>query len=121
LRLMSEVDAPALGLNFDPSHLYRADEEPAEVARAWGDKIVTSHFRDCASRDRQVGPPPTQVPGRGEVDLRGTLAALVEVGYSGPLNLEVIGAKEYSVSKAMGIAAEARGYLHRLLQEVGVA
>lgn len=119
LRLMSEVTAPALGLNFDPSHLYRADEDPPQVARSWGERILTSHFRDCASRERAVGPPPTQIPGRGEVDLPGTLAALAEVGYSGPLNLEVIGAKEYTVAKAMGIAAEAHGYLHRCLQELG--
>src|ERR671932_2240239 len=44
LRLMDEVHDPALGLNFDPSHLFRADEEPQEVARRWGTRIITSQF-----------------------------------------------------------------------------
>ena len=119
LRLMDEVREPALGLNFDPSHLFRAGEEPEEVARRWAGKIVTSHFRDCASREQRVGPPETQIPGRGIVDLPATLRSLCETGYAGPLNLEVIGAGGYELSRAMGIAAESRGYLHRCLQEIG--
>jgi sugar phosphate isomerase/epimerase len=118
MRLMDEIDEPALGLNFDPSHLYRADEDPPEIAHRWGARILTSHFRDCASRERQVGPPPTQIPGRGTVDLPATLAALHSVGYTGPLNLEIIGAKDYTLAQAGSVAAEARGYLNRCLQEI---
>jgi sugar phosphate isomerase/epimerase len=51
-----EVTEQAIGLNFDPSHLARADDNPAEVAHAWGNKIITSHFRDC----------PVRVPARPE-------------------------------------------------------
>jgi sugar phosphate isomerase/epimerase len=119
LRLVDEVREPALGLNFDPSHLFRADEEPQEIAQRWAGHIVTSHFRDCASREQRVGPPETQIPGRGIVDLSATLRALQATGYDGPLNLEVIGAGNYELSRAMGIAAESRGYLNRCLQEVG--
>jgi sugar phosphate isomerase/epimerase len=119
LRLVSEVTEPALGLNFDPSHLFRANEDPPEVARRWAQHIITSHFRDCASREQHVGPPETQIPGRGAVDLPATLQALREVAYTGPLNLEVIGAGHYPLSRAMGIAAESRGYLNRCLQELG--
>lgn len=120
LRLIDEVREPALGLNFDPSHLYRAGEEPPEVARRWGARIITAHFRDCASREQKVGPPATQIPGRGAVDLPATLRALRETGYAGPLNLEIIGAASYDLPLVMGIAAESRGYLHRCLQEIGV-
>jgi sugar phosphate isomerase/epimerase len=119
LRLMDEVREPALGLNFDPSHLFRANEEPQDVAHQWGSRIITSHFRDCASREQKVGPPENQIPGRGMVDLPATLRALRDVGYAGPLNLEVIGAGSYSLPRAMGVAAESRGYLHRCLQELG--
>ncbi len=117
LRLMDEVRHPALGLNFDPSHLYRADEDPPEVARRWAGKIITSHFRDCASRERQVGPPPTQIPGRGAIDLPATLAALAE-SHDGPVNLEIIGAAAYPLHRAASIAAESRGYLGRCLEEL---
>ena len=119
MRLMDEVTEPALGLNFDPSHLARADEDPAQIAPLWGSRIVTCHFRDCPVR--VPGPPGTpeqQIPGRGALDLPGILKSLKSIGYEGPVNLEVIGAKEYPTSRAMGIAAEARGYLHRCLQEI---
>jgi sugar phosphate isomerase/epimerase len=120
LRLMNEVDEPALGLNFDPSHLFRANETPQEVAHRWGDKIITSHFRDCPWREGSPGTPDQQIPGRGVVDIPATLAALKEVGYAGPLNLEVIGAGGWELSRAMGVVAESHGYLHRCLQEIGV-
>jgi sugar phosphate isomerase/epimerase len=48
------------------------------------------------------------------------LRALHTIGYNGPLNLEVIGTKEYSLSRAMGIAAESRGYLRKCFQEIGI-
>ncbi len=118
LRLMDEVREAALGLNFDPSHLYRADEDPPEIARRWGTRIIISHFRDCASREQRVGPPETQIPGRGSVDLPATLRALRDVGFGGPLNLEIIGAGSYELSRAMGLVAESRGYLNRCLQEL---
>lgn len=120
LRLTAQVPDDALGLNFDPSHLFRADEDPALVAQSWGARIVTVHFRDCASRERAVGPPETQVPGRGSVPLPGVLRALYDAGHTGPLNLEVIGTKNYQLSRAMGIAAESKGYLARCLQELGI-
>lgn len=119
LRLISEVGSPSIGLNFDPSHLFRADEDPDQVARDWGERIITSHFRDCASREQKVGPPPTQIPGRGIVDIGETLRALSDIGYGGPLNLEVIGAGSYPLAQAASIAAESRGYLHRCLDELG--
>lgn len=119
LRLMDEVRESALGLNFDPSHLFRADEEPQEIAKKWGERILTSHFRDCASRERAVGPPENQIPGRGIVDIPATLKALKESSYNGPLNLEVIGAFDYTLPRAMSVAAESRGYLRRCLQEIG--
>jgi sugar phosphate isomerase/epimerase len=118
LRLTDEVDETALGLNFDPSHLFRADEDPQDVARLWGERIATSHFRDCASREQAVGPPENQIPGRGIVDIPATLRALRETGYDGPLNLEIIGAFDYPLPRAMGVAAESRGYLRRCLQEI---
>ncbi|MBI3973944.1 MAG: sugar phosphate isomerase/epimerase [Chloroflexi bacterium] len=122
LRAWREIDSPHLGLNFDPSHLHRAGEDVAEAARRMGEAgaIVHSHFRDCPNRtERGPGTPEFQVPGRGEVDIPAVLRALAEAGYQGVLDLEVIGAKQYPLSRAMGIAAETRGYLNRCLQELG--
>jgi len=118
LQLLDAVDSPAVGVNFDPSHLYRAGENLQEAAHKMGDRIVHSHFRDCPHRQSHPGLPEQQIPGRGEIDISGTLKALKDVGYNKVLDLEVIGAFTYPLSRQMSIAAEARGYLHRCLQEL---
>jgi sugar phosphate isomerase/epimerase len=60
-----------------------------------------------------------QANGRGDIDLVGYVRVLHENGYTGPLNLEVIGAKEYSVPQCCVIAAESRGHMQASLQACG--
>ena len=123
LRAWKEIGAESLGLNFDPSHLVRAGEDVAAAARAFtaAGAVVHSHFRDCLTTQigGPPGPPEEQIPGRGRVDVPAVLRALRDGGYTGAIDLEVIGAKAYPLSRAMGIAAETRGYLNRVLQEIG--
>ena len=118
LRAIQEIDSPEIGINWDPSHLYRNNEDLLASAQRLAPYIRHVHIRDCQSRDRHVGPPETQIPGRGSLDLPAILRALHEGGYDGYLDLEVIGAKNYDLARAMGIAAESRGYLTRCLQQL---
>lgn len=118
------VGSPHLGLNFDPSHLVRAGEDVVEAARQFtaAGAMVHSHFRDCLTDTigGPPGPPEEQVPGRGRVDIPAVLRALVDGGYTGVLDLECIGARSYPLSRAMGIAAETRGYLNCCRKALGV-
>jgi sugar phosphate isomerase/epimerase len=116
LRAIQEIDSPEIGINWDPSHLYRNHEDLTASAQRLAPYIRHVHIRDCQSRERRVGPPETQIPGRGNIDLPAILRALDQGGYDGYLDLEVIGAKSYDLARAMGIAAESQGYLHRCLQ-----
>mgnify|MGYP001138951357 CR=1 FL=1 len=118
LRLLDEIDSPAVGINFDPSHLYRAGDDLSEAALKIGKRIVHSHFRDCPHREQHPGLPEQQIPGRGKIDIPATLRSLKDAGYDKVLDLEVIGAFTYPLSRQMGIAAEARGYLNRCIQEM---
>jgi sugar phosphate isomerase/epimerase len=118
LELLYEVDSPSVGINFDPSHLYRAGEDLEEAVLKIDERIIHSHFRDCPHTKPHPGLPEQQVPGRGKIDIFKTLKSLNDIGYNGVLDLEVIGAFTYPLSKQMAIAAEARGYLHRCLQEI---
>jgi sugar phosphate isomerase/epimerase len=118
LQFLNKMDSPSIGINFDPSHLHRAGDHTPSAALDLGDRIVHSHFRDCPHRAQSPGLPEQQIPGRGEIDIIGTLQALKEVGYDRVLDLEVIGAFTYPLSRQMGIASESRGYLHRCLQEL---
>ena len=122
LTAWKEIGSQSLGLNFDPSHLVRAGEDVAKAAKAFtaAKAVVHSHFRDCLTTQigGPPGPPEEQVPGRGRVDVPAVLTALRDGGYTGAIDLEVIGAKAYPLSRAMGIAAETRGYLNRVLKEI---
>jgi len=118
LRMLDEVDSPIVGINFDPSHLYRAGDDLSESALKIGQRIVHCHIRDCPHREPHPGLPEQQIPGRGKINIPETLKSLKEVGYDKVLDLEVIGAFTYPLSRQMGIAAEARGYLNRCLQEL---
>ena len=114
------INSPHLGLNFDPSHLLRAGEDVVEAAKQFtsAGAIVHSHFRDCLT-DKiggPPGPPEEQIPGRGRIAIPAVLQTLTNGGYSGVIDLECIGAKAYPLSRAMGIAAETRGYLRCALQ-----
>jgi len=116
LRALEAVDMPGWGINYDASHLFRVGDDVVQAVEQLGKRIVSVHIRDTLERVIPIGPPPTQIPGRGSIDLQAVLRAFQGVGYSGPINLEVIGGKALTDWQATAIAAESRGYLHRVYQ-----
>jgi len=119
LRAMAEIDSKGFGVDMDPSHIYRAREDPVEALRQVISRVRHVHIRDCANREGGPGPPELQACGRGNVDLPGYVRVLCEAGYKGPVNLEIIGAGEYELSRCAVIAAESRGYLNACLKACG--
>lgn len=137
IRAMEAISSPAFGIDMDPSHIHRAGENPVEAIAAVVSRVKHVHIRDCegnfqtqASEDdgqfdtvvtghRAPGKPEMQANGRGGIDLVGYIAVLHQNGYTGPLNLEVIGAKEYSLEQCCIIAAESRGHMQASLQSCG--
>ena len=119
LRAMEAISSPAFGIDMDPSHIHRAGENPVEAIKAVLPRVRHVHIRDCKGRQSGPGAPEDQANGRGDIDLVGYIAALHEGGYDGPLNLEVIGAREYSVEQCCTIAAETRGHMQACLQACG--
>jgi len=76
---------PALGLNFDIGHFYCAGEEPAESFEELFEYIGHVHIEDIA---------PTRVhahliAGHGAIDFRRIFDAMVRLGYSGHISLEL--------------------------------
>jgi sugar phosphate isomerase/epimerase len=119
LELLDEVNSPALGVNLDASNLYRAGDDPVEAVARLGKKIVHTHIRDCSpDRSQNRTPLDLQIAGRGILDWPKIIKRLRDVGYHGALSTQVIGAFTCPLSRQMGIAAEARGYLNRCLQNL---
>ncbi len=119
LRIMEAISSPAFGIDMDPSHIYRAGENPVEAIATVISRVKHVHIRDCKGRQQGPGKPELQANGRGDIDLVGYVRVLHENGYNGPLDLEIIGAKEYSLVQCAVIAAESRGHMQACLQACG--
>jgi sugar phosphate isomerase/epimerase len=119
LKLLKAINSPNFGLDMDPSHIWRADENPVEAIGAVAKRIRHVHIRDCKGRQPKPGSPEDQANGRGDIDLLGYIRVLHESGYTGPVDLEVIGAKDYTIDRCIAIAAEARGHMQACLQACG--
>jgi sugar phosphate isomerase/epimerase len=119
LQLMQAVNSPAFGIDMDPSHIHRAGENPVLALQTVIARVKHVHIRDCKGRQQNPGKPEMQANGRGDIDLLGYIRVLKEHGYSGPIDLEVIGAKDYSLVQCAVIAAEARGHMQACLQACG--
>jgi sugar phosphate isomerase/epimerase len=119
LQLLNKINSAALGINLDSSNFFRAGDDPAEAVLKLGSKIVHVHIRDC-SVDRSQGRTPlkTQIAGRGVLDWPNIIKNLKKIGYKRALDTQIIGAFASPLSFQMGIAAEARGYINRCLQEL---
>lgn len=119
LRIMEAISSPAFGIDMDPSHIWRAGENPVEAIAAVISRVKHVHIRDCKGRERGPGKPELQANGRGDIDLVGYIRVLHEKGYKGPLDLEIIGAKDYPLEQCIVIAAESRGHMQACLQACG--
>lgn len=119
LKVMNAIKSPAFGIDMDPSHIHRAGENPVEALKAVIARVKHVHIRDCKGRQQNPGKPEEQVNGRGDIDLLGYIQVLHEHGYTGAVNLEIIGAKQYTLEQCCVIAAEARGHMQACLQACG--
>ncbi len=119
LRAMEAITSSAFGIDMDPSHIWRAGENPVDAITAVLSRVKHVHIRDCKGRQQNPGKPEDQANGRGDIDLVGYIRALHTGGYDGPVNLEIIGAKTYGVEQCCIIAAKSRGHMQACLQACG--
>ncbi|UVI28248.1 sugar phosphate isomerase/epimerase family protein [Paenibacillus spongiae] len=119
LRAMEAIDSAGFGIDMDPSHVYRAGENPEEALPQVLSRVKHVHIRDCKGRTTGPGPIQQQACGRGEINLAAYCKVMVDGGYEGPVCLEVIGAAGHSLAEVSIIAAESYGYLNGTLRALG--
>jgi sugar phosphate isomerase/epimerase len=107
LRLFAAVDSPALAANLDLGHIFLCDPDPMAAIRAVGDRIVHCHVENMAT-----GVHDHLLPQAGDMDLKQYLQALSDVGYAGPLSLDLY---KYDYE---AIAPETIAYLRGLLRDI---
>jgi len=111
LEALREIPTPYFGIDFDPSHLHRVGEDVLTAWDALASRVGHVHIRDSGPGP-EPGSPIIQTCGRGEVDLVGLVARMIESGYEGPVNLEIIGASTWELPRSAMIAAESYGFLN---------
>ena len=95
-RLFEVVPSPALGLEYDPSHLVWQGIDYLAAIRDYGDRIYHVHAKDIlidSERLKRVGVHGRGwwrfvIPGLGQLDWPGIFAALKDAGYDGDMALE---------------------------------
>ena len=76
-----------IGLCIDVGHTARAGVDPAEAIRKYKARLYDVHFKDVVRTDRRGTADETEV-GRGVLDIRGMLKALLEIDYAHHVGFE---------------------------------
>lgn len=98
-RMFELVPSPALGLNYDPSHLVWMHMDEVKPIYDFREKLFHIHLKDVKlypEKLNEVGIMAypldyhsPKIPGLGDVDWRGFFSALTSVKYRGPVCIEV--------------------------------
>jgi len=98
-RMFEEIPSKSFGLNYDPSHLVWQRIDYVKPLWEFGDRLFHVHAKDArVDQDRldEVGILATplrfhtpKLPGLGDVDWGRFLSVLGDVGYNGPVCIEV--------------------------------
>jgi sugar phosphate isomerase/epimerase len=98
-RMFEEIPSPSFGLNYDPSHLVWQQIDYTQPLYEFAERIFHVHAKDARVNRRQlddVGVLATplkwhtpKLPGLGDVDWGKFISALTDIGYQGPVCIEV--------------------------------
>ena len=84
--LIDAIDRPNVGICLDVGHGNVQGYDMAESVRQCGERLIATHIQDNDGQgDQHLGPT------RGTIHWAQGIAALVEIGYDGPFNLEIPG------------------------------
>ena len=94
--MFKAIDSPVVGLEFDPSHLVWQGIDYVKAVYEFGERIYHVHAKDTEIIRPELerkgifgsGWWRYRIPGWGEVDWRRFVAALLDVGYEGNLDIE---------------------------------
>lgn len=98
-RMFSDIPSPNFGLNYDPSHFVLQHMDPLSPLREFKEKFFHLHAKDVLIDPATLNEVGTfafpkewhkpRIPGFGSMDWSQFMAKLYEVGYDGPVCIEV--------------------------------
>jgi len=125
-RMFAEIPSESFGLNYDPSHMIWQQMNYVKPLREFADRLFHIHAKDVrVDRHRldDVGIMATplefhtpKLPGLGEVDWGEFFSVLTDVGYGGPVCIEVEDrAYEGSLESRKGALIQSGRYLRQFI------
>lgn len=91
LEIINAVNRDNVGLLVDTWHHYACGSTPEDIRKARGEQIFMVHTSDCPQYPPLQAPRAESfLPGDGAADIEGMLKVLKEIGYDGPVSVEVM-------------------------------
>lgn len=98
-RAFSDIASKNFGLNYDPSHFILQHMDPLSPLREFKEKLFHLHAKDVRIRRERINDVgifafplewhQPRIPGYGDINWARFMAALMDVGYDGPICIEV--------------------------------
>jgi sugar phosphate isomerase/epimerase len=96
-RMFDHIPSQHFGLNYDPSHLVLQLMDPIAPIKEFGTRIFHAHAKDMKVERDELNDrgvltfdwATPKIPGLGDVDWGKWVSALTDVGYDGPVCVEV--------------------------------
>ena len=98
-RAFADINSPAFGLNYDPSHLLLQGIDPLSPLHEFRDKVFHVHAKDIQINPGAVAEVgrfdfpnrwhQPRIPGFGDIDWGRFVAELMRVGYDGAVCIEI--------------------------------
>ncbi len=125
-RMFEAIPSDHFGLNYDPSHMIWQHMDPIKPLRAFKEKLFHIHAKDVRLDQRrldEVGIMATplefhtpKLPGLGDVDWGRFFSVLTDIGYDGPVCIEVEDrAYEGSLESRKGALIQSGRYLKQFM------
>ncbi|MBC7288174.1 MAG: sugar phosphate isomerase/epimerase [Armatimonadetes bacterium] len=115
LRMLESVDTEWVGINFDPTHVYREGDDPIEAMTALKNHIFTARIRDTGARpgERPIGPVENQIPGKGTMDVAAIAEAYKQVPGLEIVTVEIVGTRDMPIDEVKRVCRETKEFLDR--------
>jgi sugar phosphate isomerase/epimerase len=98
-RAFSDIPSKNFGLNYDPSHFILQFMDPLSPLREFKSKLFHLHAKDVRIRTERINDVGVfayplefhqpRIPGFGDINWARYMAALYDIGYQGPVAIEV--------------------------------
>ena len=117
-RMMKEVDKDWVGINYDPTHVWRNGkmEIPEDTIPGILDHIISLRIRDVKGRQTGIGPVEGQIAPNGDLNLPALAEQFKKIPGLTYAVLEIVGTKDFTLDEVNDVARKSFEYFEPVLK-----